>query len=1569
MAYIYVTLGSKANGYVYGTLYYKVKDADKKVTVTLEKLEVSNWRWKTDSEKNYQASFSVSWDGSSWYSRSGSWPNSDNPKKDSKKTTIPINQSKTIDKTDVNSTHKLRITGTHDVTERYDEATIAVKALAAKYLTPTWKVTGLTLERSGEKFTAKWKTPSAATNSNNVNRFTGIEVVFWANFTDKALNQVESYDKGASTTEQAITWSGIKRPRSKLYPNGLVAESVQVFVTGYHKVGNKKHMGETASATYSFSKPKKPSVAIDFDPTNKHTTITVESDEGKGKGERLDTLIAYTVTTKIGKNLSLGMATTKKTSHATKFDISGYLSGMQSGQAVTVSCVAVARGVAGPSESVAKKRVVAMPGVPSIKSISCTSKKQGGKVAVVVKTGKNTDQIQLERSHDAGNTVETVDGAVDDGDCKALYDSFGDVWPGGLQGTGGKVHYRLKATSDGYTVYSAWKQAADLSDPKVVPTASAKLYAPEVIPAADGASASVTMRWKDSTDNQGIELSWSDDKDAWKSGSGPNSETYDRELSSKEGSETVALTGLTSGTKYWAKTRRYRYVDDDGKTVRLPIPEGTNVTRVFTGYSAATAFVAETAADDKCGVISASTKFVAATQSAAARVDAIVTVGYTEDKANTGTELSWSTDEAAWTSSDAELQTQTYDAAGSKSTDKNYSKQVTLTITGLTPGVTYYVKARRYLDPEGGERTYTPYQKKATKVVAEGSADDTCKVWSATSTADGTGATVVVHIDEDNDNTGTEIAWSSDQNARQSNQQPESMKATWGTSANAESDKSKYPKAQTSYLRGLTPGTKYYIWARRYLETGEGSQDGPWSATYSFSTKSPAVDTAANDKCGIVSATVTGDGTSATLVIGWTEDNANDGTEISWSTDSGAWQANEGPQTMQATWADGKSKSSAWKATQTVYLRGLELGKTYYVKARRYLSEDGSYTAYSATQSLRTPTVRDDPDVRCGIVSLEQVNGTTARLVVGWSGDRTGCEATWSEDQNAWESSEGPQSTTFEWADEARQSSAWANTGTLYIAGLTEGTRYYVKARTWYDGDEQAWSDYTEESTITCVTAPASVTLAGPDAIARGESIELYWTVAHDLDQTEWHVHEADWDETTGQWTTGNARKALSNGTGSLAHASVPASRYGASKQMALYVSAGCGGELTDSNVIVVGIADVPKCEASTDTTVTAKPFTAYAYTDDPTSRLFVTLRSRGVTFQAPDGDRDQLDGDVVWTQAMTPAWTSTTWGNTQLRAQLADAVDAAQDAYDEAAQGIDADATANALAALTAAQAALAAHPASGACHVAAFEVPESAELVDGGTYELALSTVERTAGLSSAVATCAATVGWLHQAPAPSDGIELVPNVAERSVQVTLAEPDGWAETDVYDLYRMTPTGHVLVADNLAADAEVDDPYAPFGYADLHYRVAVRTADGDVAYDDYGYDMDVRTLRFDWGNDHVELPFNVEVSESYEKTFEARGHVDGSVNGYYDKPVTHTGSYDVAVMKADAETIGALRRLAEHPGAVFCRTGRGEAFQCNADLGSLDLTYATGLVGARFPITEMKLTRQFMARKEEGE
>ena len=1531
---------------VTATVTYKVYRYDRSVTVKVTKVVTETSAPTGDDDpKSYSIAHALTINGSSFWSRSASYNRN-------RKYTETQSTSKSFDKGEGQQDLDLRYTVTVGPRSHSKTATRSMDALKDAFLVPTWKVNGLGVTRDGNAFTAKWKVPSAATNSKNANRFTGLQIQWKLDRTGSLKDTVDT-DKVAdqSATQNVQTYGEFKiggkaMSRASFAPTGKygTVKAVKVRVRGVHKrQGGRENtlLGPwTDWATYEFAKPKAPTVTMELGEDNRTMTMTVKSDEGKDAHERTRTTIEYNVL-KDGKHKASAVLTTAKTEWIKSIDLSKYLTGLAAGQSVTMVCFAATEGIAGNTSAAVVSHTVAMPGTPVINSIACTDKKQKGKITVKVKPGKYTSQLQLERKHDDGSP-ETVDGAVDDGDAKALYDSFGDVWPNGLQGTGGKVYYRLKATRDGYTVYSAWKEAKALEDPKVVPTCTVGTLAVNAyVDASDDTRAHVNVLWKDSTNNHGFELSWSDDPDAWKSGSGPSTETW--AYGSASGEERVTITGLTAGKKCYIRARRYRDVDEE---------------RVFSAYSPRFDLAGYTKANATVEVMGVSSEY----KSATGTVSATVTVRYGDiAMVNTGTELSWSKDSGAWGSTTAGPETAEYTASGS-AVDGTALREVALVIDGLEPGETYYVKARRYRD--AGEKVYSAYApKKPFSFTAEGAYDDVCKVYSAKSTGDGTGATVVVHIKQDSTNTGTEVAWSTDKHARRSNKPPETMRATWAASDNDKSDKAKYPKTKTVYLRGLTPGTEYFIWARQYLETQAGTDYGAWSEGLSLTTKSATGDeaTAADDKCAVVSAKATGDGTSAELVIGWKEDTPNDGTEVTWSTDSGAWWANEGPQSMDATWEDEKSKSTSWPKTQTVYLRGLELGQSYFVRARRK-GADGSYSPYSKTATLKTPDVKGAPDVRCGIVSLMQVDGTTARLVIGWSGDRDGCEATWSDDQNAWESTEGPQSKTFEWQDATRQSTAWAHTGTLYITDLTEGTRYFVKARTWADGDEQVWSDYTEEATVTCVTAPTAVSLAGPTAIARGDSIELYWTVEHDLDQTEWHVHKA-----ASATSYGKAGKALASGTGSLAHASVPASRYGSATSVYLYVSAGCGGGLTDSNIIAVGIADKPACEGSTAPVVTAKPFTAYAYTDDPTARLFATLRSRGVTFEAPDGDRDQLAGDVVWTAAIDPAWAESTWGATQLRQQLSEAVTAAQAAYDEAAQGTDADATANALTALQDAQAALAAHPASDACYVAAFEVPESAELVDGGTYDLTLSAVERTAGLSSAPYTCSATVEWAHQAPEPADAIAVTPDADARSVEIALAQPDGWAETDAYDLYRMTPTGHVLVARGLAADDTVDDPYAPFGNADLHYRVATRTADGDVAFADYGYEMDVRTLRFDWGAEFVEVPYNIEVSDSYEKSFEARAHVDGGVNGYYDRAVTHSGSYTADVVKTDDDTITALRRLGEHPGAVFCRTPRGDAFQANVDLGSLDLSYATMAVGASFPITEMKLTAQFMARKRE--
>ena len=1545
---ISVTDGAYDGGLkVTGKVTYKVYYYDKKVTVKVTKVETkASGPTGKDDPKTYSVAHSLTIEGESFWSRSASY-NRNQQYAEAQST------SKSFDKGEGPQTLNLRYTVTVGPRSHSKTATRSMDALKDKFLVPTWKVTGLTIERDGNTFTAKWKVPSAATNTRNVNRFTGLRVQWKLDRTGKDKDAVDT-DKVAdqSATQNVQTYGEFKLDgralsRASFAPAGArgTVRAVKVRVRGVHmRQGGRENtlLGPwTDWATYEFAKPKAPTVTVELGQDNRTATMTVKSDEGKDAHERTRTTINYHVV-KDGSPKASVSTTTEKTEWTRSIDLSTYLAGLASGQNVSVICLAATEGIAGDSSGVQASHTVAIPGAPVIESIACTDKKQGGKVTVKVKPGKYTAQLQLERRHDADGSVETVDGAVDDGDAKALYDSWGDVWPNGLTGTGGKVYYRLKATRDGYTVYSAWKEATALRDPKVTPKCTATVLLDGLGEDVDASTYRFAVTWRDSTNNHGFELSWSADKNAWKSGSGPSTETW--AYGSASGEQRVTITGLQEGEIYYVKARRYRDVDGE---------------RIFSAYSETFEILAASVDTAKMEVVGVSSSY----NRSAGTVDAVVAVTFKENVAHTGTELSWSRDKGAWGATTGGPDSAEYPDSGADIVDMGGgTSYAQLTISGLEPGETYYVRCRRYLT--GQVESHSDYfPKKPLAFTTEGASDDVCKVYSAKSTADGTGATVVIHIAQDNTNTGTEVAWSTDRHARYSNQKPESMRATWAASDNTASDKAAYPKVKTVYLRGLTPGSEYYVWARQYLETQAGTDYGAWSTVMTFATKSvvEAESTASDDSCGIVSAQATGDGTTATLVIGWNEDTPNDGTEVTWSTDSGAWQANEGPQSMDATWEDSKSQSASWPKTQTVYLRGLELGQSYFVRARRK-GADGSYSPYSKTATIKTPDVKGAPDVRCGIVSLTQVDGTTARLVVGWSGDRDGCEATWSDDQNAWESTEGPQSATFEWQDATRQSNAWAHTGTLYIDGLTEGTRYYVKARTWADGDEQVWSDYTEEATITCVTAPTAVSLAGPTAIARGDSIELYWTVEHDLDQTEWHVHQA-----ASATSYGTPGKALASGTGSLAHASVPASRYGSATSVYLYVSAGCGGGLTDSNIIAVGIADRPSCEGSTASVVTAKPFTAYAYTDDPTARLFATLRSRGVTFEAPDGDRDQLAGDVVWTAALNAAWAGSTWGATQLRQQLSEAVTAAQAAYDEAAQGTDADATANALTALQDAQAALAAHPADGACYVAAFEVPESAELVDGGTYDLTLSAVERTAGLSSSPHTCSATVEWAHQAPEPADEITVTPDAESRSVEIALAEPDGWAETDAYDLYRMTPTGHVLVARGLAATDTVDDPYAPFGNADLHYRVATRTADGDVAYADFDYEMDVRTLRFDWGAESVEVPYNIEVSDTYEKSFEARAHVDGGVNGYYDRAVTHSGSYTADVIKSDDDTITALRRLGEHPGAVFCRTPRGDAFQANVDLGSLDLSYATMAVGASFPVTEMKLTAQFMARKRE--
>lgn len=1569
------------------------------------------------------------------------------------------------------------------------------------------KVSSLAITRDGNKIKATFKVPSWLTDSNSADRATWVDHELRLDrSTDTSNIKPICKDVGAWNGPDIIvtgadrywirgqgTESSIEKnyDRSWYHPvkNGVYCkEAAWATFAGNSKAGSgwgaaKQNIGPVVWAKKAFQLPRKPKVSWYYDEYNSKATVTIKTDEGADWHERYDTRYMITLRKVDGKEIVLKKWTASRSTEITHtFDLSPYMGvNMSSGKYVTIKCQAYARGMAGDNPSkadaVTASRSVFWPTSATIGTIKCSSKTITGRITVPVTPGKafaSTTMLQLQRRHGPDGSWEDVSGATDNGDCRALYDTYSDASPV----AGEYIYYRVKSIRDQFTQYGPVKKATCLytAAPKI--TCSATLGVVKVQPSNTGTSATVVMGWTDSTKNTGWELSWSDRKSAWNSTEAPSVDTgTDRDGTSASSkyktTKTRVISGLAPGTTYYIRVRRYRDTDD-----------GT----LYSKYSDVFTHTTESAKDDNCGII--------AIEPSKSGTSAKVTVGYWEDVANTGTELSWSTVSGAWSSNNATPSTNNYETAGTDNiASTKWSKVVTLTIGSneqpLTSGTKYYVRARRYKTVDG-TTTYSPYSKQYS-FSTESAVDDVCGIIKVTPAVSGKRATVMVGFNEDNENTGTEIAWSDDSGAWQSNVQPESMKATWARHTYSGNEWAYY---QTSYLRELTPGKTYYIRARRYLEAGGNTTYTNWSTKYVFET--PTVPGAANDKCAIVSVTKHSDNTGANVIVGWTEDTANDGTELTWSTDKDAWLSNQQPDSLQATWEDDKRQSTSWKKTQTISLHGLERGKTYYIKARRYQDgEDGTtYSPYSSMASITLPVAKTDEDVRCGLVSVTSGDdGKSATVVVGWDGDHTGCEVSWSTDQDAWESSEQPKTSKFDWSDKRNKSGfkstdttvdtsktyytrtgsaangykytkvqspsgnpstipyyelAWAHTSTLYLRSLEEGETYYVKARSYFDGDSgTSWSDYTGDMTVTPYSSPLAVVLSAPSAVARGDSIECYWVVGSELDQTEWHMHKENQPNT-----------ALATGTGSLCHASIPSSKYEGLDTISFYVDAGCGGGLTSSNVVSVGIADYPSCDVCCDATVTAQPMLFEVYTDNPSARLLCTLRANGVSVFAPDGDKDQLSGDVIWTQAVAPSWNeNTTWSSTVLFSRLTAEKNAAKTVYDNAlaaatfvsvssasivegttyytkagnvytktdpiavvnpssngwyvlsdgsysvtsdnsvvsgrsyyvrsGNGTDENPyvytvvdplsvvnpssegwyyIANEEKALTADNAFIAysdatdklgQYPSNASCIKAQIELPESISLWDGASYTLYAQTVEPIASLVSGTAETTFNVNWSHQASDPV--AELVVDSAERSVTIDLSAPNGSRQDDVYDIYRTSLSGHELVAENIPVNGSVADPYAPFGTEGLHYRVCLRTTDGDIAFRDFPYELQVPGSRFDWNGKFVELPYNVTISEQYRKDFEARTHVDGGVEGYYGAAVGVTGSISSDIVKLDRSQLQLVREMGEYPGAVFCRTSSGLAFQCNADVSELGTTYNNPIVPVSIDLTKTDLTDQF--------
>lgn len=829
-------------------------------------------------------------------------------------------------------------------------------------------------------------------------------------------------------------------------------------------------------------------------------------------------------------------------------------------------------------------------------------------------------------------------------------------------------------------------------------------------------------------------------------------------------------------------------------------------------------------------------------------------------------------------------------------------------------------------------RYSAPVEAKALYVPPVTAANDRIEILSLASAGDGRSMTVRMGVNQDSANTGIEMQWSTSSDGWQSDDghvSAEYLGAGSVAKAGSAAAKAKYKYGRTLVVPPpgsgdeLDPGTTYYFRARLYRTDDDGTTYSPLCTVKSATTES-----ASDDKCTIVSHTVDSDELGVTIQIGINEDTANDGTEVSWSDYSGAWSSNAQPESFDFAWLHGASQTiTGYTKSTWLHIRGLESGKTYYVRARRYLGDGDArtYTNYSPTYKVTMPAdaaeVMSEAASKVGIVSaLTGTDGESAVVVVGYTEDVecTGTEVSWADTADAWESTDQPSTYAFDWADTTRRSTAYAHTAAVTLRGLKEGTLYYVRARRYLDSDSgdsshTAWSAPVE---VTPVSQPESVTLTVPGFVPRGKGCRVTWAYDSSSQQTAWQL-------VTGTVANGAivdaGLKVVARGRDDLGACAIDAARLtalaGNDDTLPLAVRVSTGGAWVQSAAANVRIADPPTLTVADPSALTAQPLSLTA-TCNVRARLAVVARvsAGGCQGSGPGGDVVQAGGDVVWQDVITPEWAE------------------------------------------------------SGTSWTATIGAPAGLDLVDGGEYVVTITPTDTDTALTGDAVDATFAVAWAHQAPEPSATVEPYDTIdadgnRSRGVTIKLAATSSMVSTDVYDVYRVTPGGAYLVAEGAATDATVTDPYAPFGGEVKAYRVVTRTADGDVDWLDFEYDLAGSDLRVDFGGEYVELPYNLKSSESYGKDFELRRKLDGSMDGYWNAGVEHSASLSTDLIRIlEQDKAAAVRRLAAHVGPCFVRTPDGMAYMADVQV-SPGWSYDSSALPVALDATEIDLTAEYMA------
>ncbi len=751
-------------------------------------------------------------------------------------------------------------------------------------------------------------------------------------------------------------------------------------------------------------------------------------------------------------------------------------------------------------------------------------------------------------------------------------------------------------------------------------------------------------------------------------------------------------------------------------------------------------------------------------------------------------------------------------------------------------------------------------------------------------------------------------------------------------------------------------------------------------------TPAPVIPSAEDDMADILSYTVNAGGTSVDVLIGWDDDGEDDSnrTEISWSTNEKSWRSTKSPDTFvldDDEWDEGPVTvgSKTYNKSTHVTIVGLEENTRYYMTCRRILQvekSDASYGPYSTKKIVDTSDVTALPETVTAYVDESIIAGEP--IQVSWGYNSPLEQSSWmikqavnggdySDNDIVLASNNDPRhayklpyyrgrgDTQPIVSEDENNISLYVVVTVSSVTLTSEIININILRRPEFDiiapsstivqpVSLAVFSD-NKRATVSAFIEAQGVISSGPSGAIEQSDGDTVWsgTISPQWELIDEYAEDANVQQA--KQDLDDAQEAYD--TVLEQYTDATSRRDDASARI---------------ETLTVGISNAQRDIPTAQTTLQdAQDRLDGADEDDPMYELYVTQVQ-----EAQERLQELQSGLQADTTALSVA-------ESDLQTALDD-IDSIDMSEEEGAlrEAIDAYATAEAEAI----------DPTSDVlAYKALIILPDGLTLVDGARYLVHGFATDTQSGVNSDERLTEINIAWAHQSPIPSEDIAISPidQIDDRGIRtigagITLERPVNAFDTDVYDVYRITKGGIFLAAKDIPLECTLLDKYATFSGEPMQYRIACRTQDGDVVWNDYTYllqesDETFRSaIRIDWNGNYVELERNVVPSDSYEKPFTAHTHLDGTVSGHWNEGTRRTMSVQAALVRTyDNTQREAIEGLARYDGPCYVRTNDGVAFECNVQVDSINLNRNSIRIDISLTMTEIEPTGTFLAVVEE--